>query len=173
MNDLNKYLKENRNVIDDCEPFDGHCERFEERLNSYLQEKKRRRNLTVKLCAAVAAAASIVIIVTGIWMYKSSGDEDSAERNFSEFMETETFYRRQMEEQIAVINCKLSKADAETRIQLEKDLQDIVEDAGKFAEEIHEAESEELAIYYLVEHYTANLEALQAINGKLGEYYKC
>ncbi|MDR1341181.1 MAG: hypothetical protein LBK58_14175 [Prevotellaceae bacterium] len=172
MNDLNKYLKGNRNIFDDCEPFEGHFERFEKRLDLHLQEKKHKRTLKVKLFGAVSIAASIALIITGIWMYKSSGD-DSAEQDFSEFAETEAFYRSQMDEQIAGINCKLSRADAETRIQLEKDLQDIVEDAGKFAEEIRGAESEELAIYYLVEHYTANLEALQAINGKLEEYYKC
>jgi hypothetical protein len=164
----------NRDIFDDCEPFEGHYERFEKRLSRHLQEKKRKRTLKIKLFGAISIAASIVFIITGIGLYRSSvACDDSAERNFSEFTETEAFYRWQMDEQITGIKCKLSKTDTETRIQLEKDLKDIVESAGNFSGKIHAGESEELAVYYLVEHYTASLKALQSINRKLEEYYDC
>jgi hypothetical protein len=167
MNDLN------RDIFDDCEPLDGHYERFEERLSRHLQEKKRKQTLKLKCFGAISIAASIVLIVTGIGLYRPSGADDSTERNFSKFTKTEAFYRWQMDEQIAGINCKLSNADAETRIRLEKDLNGIVESAGNFSGKIHAGESEELAVYYLVEHYTASIKALQSINRKLEEYYDC
>jgi hypothetical protein len=173
MNDLRNHIDKNRNLFDDREPVEGHFERFEERLNRHAQENERKRRLKVRFWGTISVAASIVFVITGIWAYKSSNDNDSAKENFSEFTETEAFYKGQMDEQIAGIYCKLAKADDETRAILEKDLEDIIEDAANFAEEIRDVENEELATFYLVEHYAANLDALQFINDKLGEYYKC
>jgi septal ring factor EnvC (AmiA/AmiB activator) len=165
MSDLKKYLKENRAIFDVQEPLDGHFERFEKRLNA-LDAKKQTPK--IKFMTILSAAASILIIVAaGIWLLSTP------ETDFSEFAETETFYSRQMDEQLAAIRCKLDKADEETRNQLEKDLQSMTEDNSKFLEEISNQKNEELAIYYLVEHYNANLETLQFINAKLGEYFNC
>jgi flagellar basal body-associated protein FliL len=169
MSDLKKYLKENRNIFDIQEPLDGHFKRFERRLNT-LDVKKQ--TLKIKFIATLSAAASILLIVAvGIWLFTTQGND--IEPYFSEFAETETFYSRQMDEQLVAIRCKLDKADEETRNQLEKDLQSMVEDNNKFLEEIRNQKNKELAIYYLVEHYNANLETLRFINDKLGEYFNC
>jgi hypothetical protein len=169
MNDLKKYLNENRDVIDGMEPLDGHFDRFEERLNSRAREKKRKKATKVKLYGAVSVAASIALVATGIWMYKQQ--PDNAGEIFSEFVETEVFYRTQMDKQIAGIYCKLAETDAETQSLLTKDLEEIVENTDTFVEEIRDAKDGELAIYYLVEHYEANLDALRFINNKLEEYF--
>ncbi|MDR0725228.1 MAG: hypothetical protein LBF59_04370 [Prevotellaceae bacterium] len=172
MSDLKKYLEENRNIFDDKEPLDGHFERFEERLNRFDAEKNRKQTLKVRLIATYSAVASILLIIAaGIWLLRTP--ETETERNISEFTETEMFYQTQMDRQIAAILCKLDKADAETRNQLEKDLQTLEEDNSRFLEEIRNQNNEELAIYYLVEHYNANIETLQFINAKLGEYFNC
>jgi hypothetical protein len=172
MSDLKKYLEENRNIFDDKEPLDGHFERFEERLNRLDAEKNRKQTLKVRLIAICSAAASILLIIaTGIWLFNSP--EKETEPNISEFAETEMFYQTQMNGQIAAILCKLDKADDETRNLLEKDLQTLEEDNNRFLEEIRNQKNEELAIYYLVEHYNANLETLQSIDDKLGEYFNC
>jgi hypothetical protein len=172
MSDLKKYLEENRNIFDDKEPLDGHFERFEEKLNRFDAEKKRKQTFKARLVARYSAAASILLILaTAIWLFKSP--EKETEPNISEFMETEMFYQTQMNGQIAAILCKLDKADDETRNQLAKDLQTLEEDNIVFLEEIRNQTNEELAIYYLVEHYNAKLETLQSINDKLGEYFNC
>ncbi|MDR2027698.1 MAG: hypothetical protein LBQ01_09105 [Prevotellaceae bacterium] len=172
MSELKKYLKENRNIFDDQTPPDGHFERFESRLDRLAEKKKSRQTSKTRLVATVAIAASILFaVVAGIWSLKPA--EKNPEQISSEFAETETFYRTQMNEQIAAIQCKLDKADEETRNQLEKDLQILTEDNNIFVEEIKEYTNEEMAIYYLVKHYSANLQSLQFINDKLGEYFNC
>jgi hypothetical protein len=168
MNDLKKYLNENRNIIDDMEPLNGHFERFEERLLSRAQERKRKKTLKMKLCGAVSIAASIVLVATGIRMYNAP---DDAGEIFSEFVETEVFYRTQMDEQIAGIYRKLAETDEETQTVLTKDLEEIVESTDSFVEEIRDANDKELAIYYLLEHYEANLVALRFINEKLNDCF--
>jgi hypothetical protein len=169
MSDLRKYLKENREIFDVHEPSDGHFERFEKRLNSTGAKKQTSK---IKFMATLSAAASILLIIAaGIWLLSTPGNDP--EPDFSEFAETEIFYSRQMDEQLAAIRCKLDKADEETRIQLEKDLQSMTEDNSEFLDEIRNRKNEELAIYYLVEHYNASLETLRFINDKLGEYFNC
>jgi septal ring factor EnvC (AmiA/AmiB activator) len=169
MSDLKKYLKENREIFDVYEPLDGHFERFEKRLNSIDAGKK---TLKIKFITTLSAAAAILLIVAaGIWFFTNPGN--NPEQYFSEFAETEIFYRRQIDEQLAAIRCKLDKADEETRNQLEEDLQSMTKDNSEFLEEIRNRKNEELAIYYLVEHYNASLETLRFINDKLGEYFNC
>lgn len=168
MNELKKYLKENRDIFDTEEPLDGHFERFEERLNSSVTKRKRR----IWLVTTFSAAVSILLVVAaGIWLLKPA--ETNPEQTVSEFVETEAFYREQMNEKIAAILCKLDKADDETRTQLEKDLQEIIDDSKSFVEEIKEYGNEELSIYYMMEYYNDNLQTLQFINDKLGEYFSC
>jgi hypothetical protein len=174
MSDLKKYLNENRDVFDDREPSDGHFERFEERLNRHVAGKKRGR--TLKIIRTGAIAASILLLVSvGIWLRNVSVTNAGkvAEQETGEFAEAEAFYREQMNEQVAGILCKLNKADAETRIRLEKDLQEVLENNDIRIDEIRDSRNEDRAIYYLVEHYRINLRALQFINDKLGEYFNC
>jgi hypothetical protein len=171
MNDLKAYLKENRKIFDDKEPPEGHFERFEKRLSNFVAAEKRKRNLKIRIITAISIAASILLVVglrTGLRTF-SGNDQDVA----GEFSKAETFYRRQMDEQITAILCKLNEADAETRNQLEADLQHIAEDNQKFVAEIRNIPNEELSIYYLVEHYSDNVQTLQFINKKLSEYFKC
>jgi hypothetical protein len=173
--DLRKYLEENRSVFDDKEPPDEHRERFEARLNSFATEKKYKHRLKIRLIATLSAAASILLIVaTGIWLL-APPPGNGAMQNSDEFAETETFYRIQMNEQMAAILCKLNNADAETRNRLKEDLQYLTATNDELVEEMRSSKDkdEELAIYYLVEHYSINLEILELINEKLSEYFSC
>jgi hypothetical protein len=170
MSELKKYFEENRNIFDDKEPLDGHFERFEKHLDCLNTEKKRKQTLKIRFLTTFSIAASILLIVAaGLWL-NTSPDNVVV---LSEFSETEAFYRKQMNEQIEAILCKLDKADDETRNLLEKDLQNMTDDNKLFVEEIKANKNEELAIYYLVEHYNANLQTLQSINDILSEYFKC
>jgi hypothetical protein len=176
MNDLKNYLKENKAAFDDQEPADGHFERFEERLKAVSKEKKRKRTLKIRLISAFSAAASILLIIgIGNHFHASPIDtgEPLSEQTANEFSLTNDFYQEQMNEQIADIQCKLSKADFETQNQLENDLQKILMENTLFVQQIQNDTHEDLAIFYLVKHYKANLHALEFINQKLGDYIEC
>ncbi|MDR0866837.1 MAG: hypothetical protein LBO74_18175 [Candidatus Symbiothrix sp.] len=176
MNDLKNYLKENKAAFDSQEPADGHFERFEERLKAVSKEKKRKRTLKIRLISTFSVAASILLII-GISIHFHASPVDTgdpfAEQTANEFSLTNDFYKEQMNEQIAGIQCKLSKADTGTQNQLEGDLQKILEENDRFVQQIQNDANEDLAIFYLVKHYKANLHALEFINHKLGNYIEC
>jgi hypothetical protein len=172
------YIKENPSFFDDQEPEEGHFERFEERLNRSTQRDNNKRTALIKRVSAFSIAASIAILVlVGIRFFSSPNavvEEISAGQNLKEeFLTTDDFYQEQMNKQIEVIQCKLASADSQTRNQLEKDLQSIRNENKHFVKEIQNDENEELAIFYLVKHYRANLRALQFINDKLGKQFEC
>jgi hypothetical protein len=172
MSELKEYFDRNRIVFDNEEPSEGHFERFENRLNRCDVEKRRRQALKIKLRYTISAAVSILLVLAaGIWILISS-QQDIAP-SISEFEETEAFYSELMNGQIDEILCRLDKADYTTRTLLENDLRNLTLDTNSFVEEIRGHQNEELAIYYLVEHYSANLQTLQLINAQLGEYFKC
>lgn len=168
MRNWRNYIKENPTIFDDQEPEDGHFERFEERINRFTTENKKKRTLKRSIPAAFAIAASIaVLILVGVRFF-------SIEQSIKdEFQTTNDFFEGQMAEQIAGIQCKLASADSQTRNRLEKDLQSIRNENKHFVEEIQGDENEELALFYLVKHYRANLRALQFINDKLGKQFEC
>jgi hypothetical protein len=169
MKNRRNYIKENRIILDDQEPDEGHFDRFEERLNRSIENKNNAKR---KFIQAFSIAASVALLVwAGIRFYPSPVAEKSDESDV--FLLTNDFYQGQMNEEIAGIQCKLEKANTKVRNQLEKDLQHIIEENDSFVEQIHNDENEELAVFYLMKHYKINLQALRFINHKLGNYIEC
>jgi ElaB/YqjD/DUF883 family membrane-anchored ribosome-binding protein len=171
MKNRKNYIEKNRIVFDDQEPEEGHLERFEEKLNRYSAENKDK-SVKIKWIHAFAIAASVALLLgVGIRYYSAPVKVEQNPEN--EFFTTDNFYKRQMDSQIANIQCKLEKADTKTRKQLEDDLQSLIEENNRFVEKIQNDENEELALFYMVKHYKANLQALRFINNKLENYIEC
>jgi len=175
MDDLRNYIRNNKEIIDDLEPAEGHLERFEKRLN---QSEFNKTLVRRKLIPIVGIAASIAIILwMGIQLFSSGSisgnDKIEAEAASNEFTSTNEFYQRQMLIQINNIKCKLAYVDDQTQNQLEHDLQNIVEENNHFIQKIQNDEDKELAMLYLVKHYRANINALESIDKRLGNYIHC
>lgn len=186
MRNLKDYIKNNRKLFDDQEPPAGHAERFKALLDQQDRNKtQKRKKSSIKrftIVKFISVAASIAILtVVAIRFYEphkieptGPGIENNDEDTPSvEFRATNEYYRQQMEAQIADIMCKLSYTDAENQSQLSHDLNNLIKNNKVFIDEIANNDNEELAIYYLVKHYKANIEALENINEKLGKYTKC
>jgi len=187
MKNLKDYIKENREAFDDQEPAAGHFERFEQLLDKQTREEKKdkekKTEKRIYLTKFISVAASIAILfVVGIKLYQPNRiiqtdirniENPENQTNSDEFATTNEYYRQLMEAQIADIMCKLSYTDSENQSQLSTDLEKIIRYNKDFLEEIATSTDEELAIYYLIKHYKANIEALENINEKLGKYTKC
>jgi len=176
MESLKNYIKENRAVFDDKEPAEGHFERFEERLDCLMAEKQANRTLKVRLLTVFSAAASVLLIIAAVRFYSPPETEKNqltGQADKTEFSVTNQFYTEQMNQKIERIQCKLSAVSPDIRIQLEKDLNQIVTDNKQFVKKMQNENDEDFAVFYLVKHYEINLRALKFISDKLGDDGEC
>ena len=177
MESLKNFIKENRSVFDDKEPAEGHFKRFEERLDSLKSGKQSKRTLRIRLITGFSAAASVLLIImAAVWFHSSpktgkTGLTEQADK--TEFSVTNQFYAEQMNEKIALIQCKLAAVSPDVRNQLEKDLHQIVTDNNQFVQKMQNENNEDLAVYYLVKHYKIKLQVLNFISDKLGNDVEC
>lgn len=179
MGKLDKYMRDHRDEFDDQELPECHMERFEAFLDKQLPEKKVSKSKKFHLMTLFAAAASLaILVILGVHFIKPEASvlpDDNVKISLvsEEFAQTNAYYQGRMETQIEDIMCKIENADPETKIQLQKDLEAIQAENRDFIEQIEKNDNEELAIYYLVQHYEANIQTLEFINEKLGTHLKC
>ncbi len=177
MKEYQNKIRGNKDLFDDKELPEGHFERFEALLDKQdnLTEKISKK---IRLITVLSVAATIAILIsTGLYFNSISKlndlDSNSEKKVLSEFDTTNEFYKQQMLDQIDNIMCKLDQADDETRKQLTKDIQSIINENKQFIDDMQKNDNEEVAIYYMVEHYKTNIQALQFINEKLGNHFEC
>lgn len=179
MKELREHIKNNRVVFDDKEPSDGHMGRFEALLDQQEEKITKIAFKKVKLVTLFAAVASIaILVVVGIKFYEPQQATNSVQvaeehRVSDEFHATNSYYNKQMQEQIADLMCKLANADPQNQARLNADLQKLIEENNRFVKEIARSDNQELAIAYLVKHYKTNIQVLENINEKLGKHTKC
>lgn len=179
MKELKEHIKNNRAVFDDKEPLEGHMQRFEALLNQQEKRNAKTASKKVKLITLFAVAASIAILmVVGIKFYTPQQTASPVlvteeHRVSDEFHATNSYYNKQMQEQIADLMCKLADADPQNQARLTADLQKLIEENNRFVKEIARSDNQELAIAYLVKHYKTNIQVLENINEKLGKHTKC
>lgn len=168
-------IRNNKNLFDDKELPEGHFERFEALLNKEEigKEKVSKRFRLVTIFSAVASV--ILLIGAGIYFstVNNDGFNNSQIKMSNEFYTTNDYYKQQMQVQIDNIMCKLDMADNETRIQLVQDIESIISENNTFVTDIQKNDNEEIAIFYMVEHYKTNIEVLEFINSKLENHVEC
>lgn len=168
-------IKNNKDIFDDKELPEGHLERFEALLNE--QEKPKKVKGKRFLMMFSAAASVIILIGAGLYINDKSRESntyiDESFAQTDEFYTTNEFYKGQMFSQIDEIICKLDQVDNESKKDLMIDIENIIEDNNRFIDDIQKTPNEETAIFYMVEHYKINIEALKFINEKLTNYYEC
>lgn len=179
MKKLDKYIRDHREEFDDQEMPAGHMERFGALLDKQEETNPEKKSKRFHLLTIAAVAASLAIVtMLGIHFLSpenaiTGAAGDGTVTVYSEFLQTNAFYKGQMESQIEDIMCKIENADPETKIQLQKDLEKILAENKEFVEQIEQTDNEELAIFYLVQHYKRNIQALEFINEKLGTHLNC
>lgn len=171
-----KSIRNNKDLFDDQELPEGHIERFEALLDK--QDKSRNRTIRIRLITTIASIAACIAILVFIGVkYNGMGKEyNNMTPNLmqsKEFVNLNNFYKHQMDEQITKIMCKLEHADDETSIALKHDIEKIISENRKFVEDISKSEDQELALFYVTQHYDRNLEVLNYIDNTLGSYFKC
>lgn len=161
MDDLRDYFRENRTAFDVQEPPEGHFSRFEGRL------KGASRPQTIGIRITIAAASLILLVAAGwqLTSVKGSGKKDPEA--------TRIYYQKKMDEKLTAIECKLTYADPETRLNLEEDLLELRSENEQFINQMLRDKSPETSIKFMKRHYQAKLNALSLIDNKLGTYIKC
>ncbi len=167
-------IKNKRSLFDDKDLPEGHLIRFEALLNKQeaikVKVSKRFKPITI---FSIAASVLLVIGVGFYFMTHNHNSNNPQIQISNEFYTTNEYYNQQMLEQIDNIMCKLSQADNETREQLTQDLESIINENSKFVTNIAQNDNEEMAIYYMVEHYKTNIQVLEFIDKKLSKQIEC
>lgn len=174
-----KSIRNNKDLFDDQELPLGHLERFEALLDKQEKElkdkKKAVRTKMITSIAAIAACVAIVIFI-GVEIMGNKVHNNSLIPNLAqstEFAELNDYYQKQMDNQIALIICKAEQADSETEANIKHDINRIMEENKLFIQDIAKSENQELALFYVTQHYDRNLEVLNLINSTLESRFKC
>ena len=186
MEERKNKIENKRNLIDDQELPEGHDKRFDDLLKKTFDKDVEKRSFTIRksIFAYIAIAAALMMVIGVTIQYYSSTQSDKEvqiaiqvevqENNFSEeFVDINQYFAQQMNREIENIMCKLPYTDEANRVQLKRDIDELLKDNQSFVAEIKQSQDEELAINYLVQHYRTNIATLEFINEKLGKYIKC
>ena len=171
-----KDIRNNKDLFDDKELPEGHLDRFEALLDKHNKvERKPAKRIRLSIWFSAAASVAVIVVIASIYYLSNplGGLENNHIKDTNEFYTKNEFYKQQMNQQIQDIMCKLDQTDPETREELQSDLQKVIKENNIFINELKRSKDQEKAIFYMVQHYDRNIQALEFINSKLGKFIQC
>lgn len=131
MEDLEKYIKDNNTLFNE-EPSAGHFDRFEQKLQQYKSNKRRRFIRSTMRVTAVA----LLLIMSGLYVSYSLFSEDGEQIPYAhqEFMEAQFYYKTQISNGINSIKIIDGGLSTEQRAQLVQEMSE----ADAYFEELQE-----------------------------------
>ena len=161
MNNLEKYIRENKSRFDE-EPQAGHFERLQEKVN-------RKSGRIAALSWGVSIAASIAIVLTvGIIVQQQTGKQKNETFICENVGNMKSCYLKKMNVVAGQIETLSKNLDEWDRLQVMNDVQNIIDTAHSgFESEIPEELPEKQAKAILSDYYRQNLEGLEMIKKDL------
>jgi len=166
MSDLEKYIIEIRDNLDNDEPGAGHQKRFEKKLKN--KEKSVRR---VNFRHAIQIAASIAIILaSGVVIVKSSkgSSKIAATPEYKSFMEAKEFYAQQVNAKYDDISALPFDSNQEKDLLLEE-LSEMDIYYRNLLDELDANPGDERVMNALIQHYQLKLQVMDQIIQQLIE----
>ncbi len=165
MNELEQYIRENREAFSDEEPAGGHKDRFREKLTG--QPKTRR--VTFRYAMQIAASLA-VIIAAGIVIVKTSksGDKMAAVNLPAEVEEARNYYVRQVNDRYEQINTYDFDSGKEKEMLLEE-LKEMDSYYRQLLEDLNANPGDERAIQALIHHYQMKVSVMDQIIQQLDQ----
>lgn len=156
MDKLKQFIDDHRDEFNDIELPKGHQARFEKKLPI----RAKRRTLWYSVYG-VAAAACIALLL----FFKPSTDlfidDDDPTANVCEIEELQLYYTMQINEVLAQIEAINETETSPKSAQLLQASQQVVDDSGRFEEEVLPSlPCSEEGIYAINQHYSNSLRSL-------------
>jgi hypothetical protein len=161
MNDLEKYIIENRTRIDMADAPGGHFKRFRKRLQHNRKPVVRRINFR----HALQIAASLAVIITsGIVIVKTGKGGNKMAENVvtEEFQEVRTYYTSQVNDRYEDIAAIPFDSEDEQEILL-KELSEMDDYYNELLKELNANPGDERVMNALIQHYRIKLQVMDQI----------
>lgn len=167
MKDLDKIIKENRELFDINEPSEGHFERFEQKLNE-LNSKKKTFTFGYVLKAAVVA---ILVVLSGLWVYDNI-NETKINKGIAlseispEYGEVEMYYTQLVNQKYGEIkqSTSLDSLQKEILVHELNNMDSIYENLKK---DLTANPNDKRVINAMIQHYQLKVEVMNQILNQL------
>lgn len=169
MDQLEKRIKENRELFDAAEPAEGHFERFSGKLRLMHQKKQRVPWMTYLKAASVA----LLILLSGLWTHDYIMDRLASKQSISlgdlspEYREADLYYTSMFNEKYSEIDHCTFPEDSMQKKILMKEITEMDSIFVNLQKEIKLNPKDERIINAMIEHYERKLEVMNQILDQL------
>lgn len=188
MDELKNFIEQNRSLFDDCEPMDGHFDRFMQKLvTDQRRTIGRSRSQILKIAAVAVIALVLGAVVAGTGIHHSvklieseiaNVDSDApmklVERTTRfvkakvepEYSETQKYYIGLVDNRLDEIR-KTETVDERQKAELLKEMSEMDELFVNLQKELKANPDNEVLIDAMINHYQTKIEVLNQIINNL------
>lgn len=166
MDELKKIIEENRSMFNSAEPFNGHFDRFKNKLE---QKHKPKIGFNWKYSLRVASVA-ILVILSGLYIKDKLFDfvpQTPFTHVKQEFKETEQYYVSLVNQQVNEIEQLNNTMSKEHRIILNDELTNMDNMYKKLQSELNAMPNDPRIMQAMLQHYQMKIEVLNRIFSNL------
>lgn len=171
MKDLEKLIRENAGFFSEEEPFEGHFERFQAKLEARQFVAPKRVSIMPHLLKA--AAVAILVTLSSLWTWEHVFSPDAKRMTLSEvspeYREVEQYYVKQVsliEDEIGGI---WLNGQPEDNDMLLKELEEMDNAYVELQKDLKANPNDERVINAMVDHYQKKVEVMNYILSQLKE----
>ena len=186
MDELKRFIEQNRAQFDDAEPMAGHFERFQQRLDAEHKTSSNNLAFWLKIAAVMIISATLGGTAAGKLIGRSTEKivsevvSDStqthqiverttqlvAERNSPEFAQTQNYYIELVDNRLDQIKAT-SSIDEQQKTELLKEMSQIDELFGQLQKDLKNNPDNPALIDAMITHYQIKVEVLNQIINNL------
>jgi len=171
MNDIEKMIKENRELFMDHEPANGHIERFEQKL---LRQTSRKKTIKLTYRLSRIAAVGLLLIMSSLWAYDQF---ISPERNLMslgevnpDYEEMEFYFTSQIENKFGELQNSDFMQDEEFKKEILLEVTNMDSVYKQLKVEMGNNPGDERIVEEMIRHYQTKLRVITEILNKLESY---
>ena len=169
MKTIDDIIRNNRVLLDDREPSEGHFERFSVKLEIRCQSRANRRSIVPYLLRA--AVVTLLVTLSSLWTWDHFIRPESSRMTLGQvspqYKEVESYYLHQvnmMEGEIVNVDLKNNPEQKELLIKEMKSMDSVYVSLQK---ELKVNPNDERIINAMIEHYQTKLEVMTYIVNQL------
>ncbi len=171
MDPIDVLIKKNRDYFDQEEPFEGHFERFQKKLEADNAGKIQFPYRDILKIAAVV----VLVVLSALWVYEQLGPGQPGENSYPlaeeapEYKEVEIYYMSTINEKYDQIK-SVDFNDPRQKEILLKELKEMDSIYHNLQKDLQMNPGDERVINALIKHYRIKLEVMSKILDQLKEY---
>jgi hypothetical protein len=168
MKNIEDIIRENRNLLEDKEPIEGHLERFNWKLEKRLHSNATRRSIVPYLLRAAVVTVLVTLSSLWTWDHFIRTDRGMTLGDVSpQYKEVENYYVHQ----VSFMEGELKNADfgnnPAQKLEMKKELKSMDSTYTQLQKELKANPNDERIITAMIEHYQTKVEVMGYIINQL------